>query len=399
MRRRLIGILAAIVAVLGLVPVAGAAQSGANTSVINGQEAPVGGFPYMAFVVFSNGAEADLCSGTVVSSNVVLTAAHCVLSESFSVLRNPANLTVVTGNVDWASPARTVSAAIRAAVDPDFAWSVPGLSPIRGDAAVVELAAPITAPPIDLATAQTWNTGTGAVMAGWGRVTAGGTFVETLRIGEAVIQAPEYCRGKSSHFESAWFLCAQDYPNARYSTCNGDSGGPLLTAGPSGEPLEIGVTSYGVGEECSPGLPQYYTRADSIAPWVAQKVAEWAPSLPTGPTTPTTPAPKATPAPAPAAPTLPVMPRGRAVTYATSTLRLRLWPQFRRHGGLRISCTSTATPRQRCNVGWSQGRKSYWGTVDVFYLFESGRLSWGDKYRVQTITECDPRCLRRTFTG
>lgn len=401
----MLGLLVVAVALLAFVPLAGAAQGGAATSVIDGQEAAAGTFGYMALVVFSNGEEADLCSGTVVSGNVVLTAAHCVLNDTFSVVRNPANVTVVTGNVDWASPDRTVSAVSRVAVDPSFTYTVPGYAPVRGDVAVLELSAPVAAPPVKLATSQSWNSGTEAVMAGWGKVTASGGAVETLRVGEATVQSPEYCRSKSSHFESAWSLCALDYPDARYSVCNGDSGGPLLTLGPAGEPLEIGVASYVLSEECSPTLPQYFTRADAIAPWVAQKVAEWAPQAPVAPPTPTptlapTPAPAPSP-PAPSAPTLPTMSRAQATTYATRALQLGLGSRFRGHTKYRASCSAVSTTKQRCFVAWTRGTQSYWGTVTVYFTFEGGKLVWGDRYRVQTLTNCNHpwgfHCSKRIF--
>lgn len=385
----MLGLLVIAVAMLAFPPLAGAAQGGATTSVINGQEAAAGTYGYMAFVVFFNGEEGDLCSGTVVSSNVILTAAHCVLNDTFSVVRNPANLTVVTGSVDWASPDRTVSAVSRVAVDPSFAYSVPGYGPVRGDVAVLQLSAPVAAPPVKLATSQSWNSGTEAVMAGWGKVTASGEAVETLRVGEAVVQAPEYCRSKSSHFESAWSLCALDSPDARYSVCNGDSGGPLLMVGPAEEPLEIGVASYVVSEECSPTLPQYFTRADAIAPWVAQKVGEWAPQVPAAPPTPTpvpTPAPST---PAPAAPILPTMSRAQAMTYATRALQLGLGGRFRGHGRYRASCAAVSNTKQRCSVAWTRGTKNYWGTVTVYFTFEGGKVVWGDRYRVQTLTNCN----------
>jgi secreted trypsin-like serine protease len=407
-RSALVGVLAAAAFVLAVVPAA-VAEGGPTTSVINGQEAGAGTFPYMAFIEFNNGVEGDLCSGTVVSSNVVLTAAHCVLNEEFSVLRSPTYLTVVTGNVNRVSPARTVSAVSAVAVDPNLAWTIPGYLAIRGDAAVLKLASPITAPPIKIATTQTWNTGTGVVLAGWGRTTAFGASPEILRVGEAGIQSPEYCKGKSPHFESAWVLCVQDYPSARYAICHGDSGGPLLTTGPAGEPLEIGIASYVSSEECSPSTPQYFTRADAVASFVSQKVTEWAPPPPVQPTTPTptptpttttpapsTPAPK--PAPAPITPALPAMTQSLAMTYATRALRLGMGGHFRGRSEYSLKCSNKPTSTQRCNVSWTRG-SYYYGTVNLFYLYEGGKLVWNDHYRIHKLENCNPRCSWRLYQG
>jgi secreted trypsin-like serine protease len=402
-RRGLFGfVVLACVIVSSSVSTAAAVQSGPTTSVINGQEATAGTFPFMAFVEFSNSEGIDLCSGTVVSSNVVLTAAHCVLNETFNVLRNPANFTVVTGNVDWASPARTISAVSAVAVDPSLAWTIPGYLAVRGDAAVLKLSSPIVAPPIKLATTRTWNTGTGAVMAGWGRTTGFGPAVETLRVGEAGIQSPEYCNGKSPHFESAWVLCVQDFPNARYSVCHGDSGGPLLTAEPAGEPLEIGIASYVSNEECSPSSPQFYTRADAVAPWVTQKISEWTPPLPVQPpiatTTTPSPAPTRPATTAPTTPTLPVMTGSLATGYANRALQLGMGGHFRGHSRYSVKCSNNATSSQRCSVSWTRGTY-YYGTVSLYYLYENGKLVWSDHYRITKLENCNPRCSRRLYQG
>lgn len=391
----------AIVALLGLASHAGAAQSGGSTSVIDGQEAPAGSYPYMAFVISFEGESASVCSGTVVSSNVILTAAHCVLDETFSAIHEPAGFRVVTGNVDWASSPRTVSTVTGVAVDPNFAYvAVPSYFPVRGDAALLQLSAPIPQPPIRLATSQVWNTGTAAVLAGWGEATPGGGAVETLRIGEAEVQSPEYCKSKSSRFEAAWSVCVLDSAGSRYSICHGDSGGPLLVF-PGGEPLQIGVASYGVSETCSPSRPQYYSRADSIASWVAQKVAEWAPPPVQSTTPPVTPAPSpSTVAPAPAPtppPTLPILRRGQAATFATRALRAGLGWRFSGRTGYKVVCTGASAPKQKCSVSWTRSGKYYWGTVTVFYAFEGGKVVWGDHYTVRTTTGCNPRCSRQTF--
>ncbi|MBS1845047.1 MAG: trypsin-like serine protease [Actinobacteria bacterium] len=396
--RALVCVIATIVALFAVASGAGAAQTGGSTAVINGQEAPAGSYPYMAFVVDFEGESASLCSGTVVSSNVILTAAHCVLDETFSSIKEPAGFRVVTGNVDWASSPRTVSTVSRVAVDPNFAYATfPSYFPVRGDDALLQLSAPITQPPVRIATSQVWSTGTAATLVGWGEATSGGGPVETLRFGEAAVQSPEYCKSKSSHFEAPWSVCVLDYPSSRYSICHGDSGGPLLVF-PAGEPLQIGVASYGVSETCSPTQPQYYTRADAIAPWVALKVGEWAP--PPAPPVTSTPSPStAPPAPATPAPTLPIMRRGQAVTFATRALQAGLGWRFGGRVDYRVTCTAASSPKQKCSVSWARGGRYYWGTVTVFYLLEGGKVVWGDHYRVQTVTGCHPRCSRQTFRG
>jgi secreted trypsin-like serine protease len=367
-----------MLAAFGVLVSSSSAAPGPRTSVINGLEAAPGSFPYMAFVVFSNEAETDLCSGTVVSSNVVLTAAHCVLNETFTTLHNPSNFTVVTGNVDWASGEKTVSTVSRVAVSPTFAYLVPSYTPVRGDAAVLQLSTPVSAPPIKLATSQTWGPGTEAVMAGWGLTSAGGEIPETLHFGEAVVQTTEYCGSKFSYFDSSSTLCVLDYPEYRYAACHGDSGGPLLMIAPgtTSEPLEIGIASFG-GASCPTNAPQYYTRADSVASWISQKVSEWAPPPP---------APAPAPAPAPTLkPTLPRLTGGWARTYTKRSLEQHLGAQFRGHRAYRTSCSAVNATKQKCSVSWWVGKRDYWGHVTIYYVFEGGKVVWNDRYTIKMV--------------
>jgi secreted trypsin-like serine protease len=67
-----------------------APEPSAKASIVGGQPAAPGEFPWMAFVVdFPGGETATVCSGTVLAPRVVLTAAHCVLDERSGALTKP----------------------------------------------------------------------------------------------------------------------------------------------------------------------------------------------------------------------------------------------------------------------------------------------------------------------
>ena len=124
----------------------------AQTSVIGGQVAEPGTFPWMAFVIYFRGnEEAGLCSGTVLAPNLILTAAHCAVDLETGVTNEASGYRVVTGNVDWAAPERQVSGVSQVVVFPHYKASA--TSPIVfGDAALLVLSTPTTAPTISLAT-------------------------------------------------------------------------------------------------------------------------------------------------------------------------------------------------------------------------------------------------------
>lgn len=372
--------------VLTLLAGSAQAKSGAGTSVINGQEAQLGTFPYLAFVESNESA----CSGTVVSSNVILTAAHCVLNKDFSVLHNPDVFTVVTGNVDYESASRTISTVSRVAVNPNFAYLTPSDVPVRGDVAVLELSQPVSAPPVRFAKTTTWGAGTPVVMVGWGLTSPSGESPETLHYGEAVAQSPSFCSSEYIGFESAWDLCALDYPYEEYTTCHGDSGGPLLMIAPgtTNQVLEIGVASL-VKEECSPEKAAAFVRTDSIASWLQQKINEYAPPPPPPPTTsqptpqPTSSKPQLT-TPA-ATETLPALSESVARSYTLRSLAEAFRGIFRRRHGYRVSCTRVGSAMRKCGISFWVGERDYWGTVTIYYTFEGGRLVWSDRYTVKEV--------------
>jgi secreted trypsin-like serine protease len=116
-----------------------------RAAIVGGQDAPGGIFPSLAFIVDDlGGGSYELCSGTVIASNVVLTAGHCA-EDITTGTQDPANgFAVVTGALDWTdTTTRHVSGVSQTAVYPGFDPTTG-----HGDAAVLELSTPTTAPAI-----------------------------------------------------------------------------------------------------------------------------------------------------------------------------------------------------------------------------------------------------------
>lgn len=236
----------------------------AHISVIGGALAEPGAFPWMAFVLDDKGEEAIACSGTVVAPNLVLTAAHCAVNLETRVTNEAAGYRVVTGSVNWASPTeRQLSRVSQVLVYPRF--NAGRNSNGFGDAALLVLSTPTTAPAIQLATsaeAKRVHTGTRALIAGWGDTYYGQKEpTESLMWARTVVEGKQ-CEGLKGR------ICAIDFPKFKSGVCHGDSGGPLLSAAPHGHGMiEIGITQAVFGE-CSTRRPGVFTSANRIAPWV-----------------------------------------------------------------------------------------------------------------------------------
>src|SRR5207249_2406653 len=70
--------------------------------ILGGSGAVQGEWSFMAFIIYVDSASNPvfICTGTLVSANVVLTAGHCVFDETTGAGRDPIGYRVGTGAVD-----------------------------------------------------------------------------------------------------------------------------------------------------------------------------------------------------------------------------------------------------------------------------------------------------------
>ena len=360
-------LLAALAALLfaALLGPGAAAATTAKASVVAGHQAVRGSFPYLAYVYFRDGGEAEACSGTVVSSNVVLTAAHCVV-DSAGAPRLAAAFRVVTGDVDWEAGDRVLSTVTAVAVHPEYAPS--GERANWADVAVLQLSRPIAAPPVRLAT-EPPAAGTAALIAGWGKLSPSQPGPPaTAHYATTEVQPADLCAGEANQFDPTGQLCVLDATDQAHSACSGDSGGPLLVVAPGSvdEPLEIGIASFSPSDSCAPSSPQYYTRADLVAPWVAAEVAALAP-------------PEATAAAA----TLPRLGKRRAKALARAALAEAFGASFGRGSGYSAACEAVEASKRACAVSWGGDRVRFAGWVTVYYALEAKEVVWRYAMRVK----------------
>lgn len=196
--------------------------------IVGGMTADQGTFGYMATVIYydSVGNPLFLCSGTLVSSNVVLTAGHCGANETTGIPNVPSQYRVITNAVDWTDTTdRVVSDASQVVVDSNF-----NPSTLYGDASMLVLSAPVSDPTIPLWASGQFSAGTGAVIAGWGETYAGQPGLTTaLQWAPTVLQNIAYCSSEAIgvyDYDSGTELCAVDAPYDDTGTCPGDSGRP-----------------------------------------------------------------------------------------------------------------------------------------------------------------------------
>jgi hypothetical protein len=246
-----------------------------SAEVIGGTTAPAGSWDFAAFVVANDDGGYGTCTGSVISPNVVLTAAHCVLDDKTNTQLDPSAFEVTTGSLDLSDGgARQVSDVTSVSVGPGFSFQA-----LLPDEAILVLAKPTTAPAITLATrADTalYTPGAPVVLAGWGLEKANDHDTPNeLQTTNTLLQSDSACAesagGAFITYSPGWMICTAGGGVA----CKGDSGGPILEpATPSPASLAdwrlIGTTSWG-DNTCS-----YLSVAASELPlngWIEQQVA------------------------------------------------------------------------------------------------------------------------------
>jgi secreted trypsin-like serine protease len=247
------------------------AQSDLNQPlVVDGKRARPGEWPFAVALVSKGDPDnyaAQFCGGSLIDSDHVLTAAHCVDHT------NPGLIQVLVGTHSLVSGGRRVDVT-RITMHPDYA-----LTPfLQADVAVLRLGEGVTdITPVAYAASQAADNAvspdnTKTTVMGWGAL-------EWNKDGPQVMHEAKLRRNTVAECNALSFyagrltdnnVCAGDLQAPGKSACYGDSGGPLIGKDDKGTPVQIGVVSGGPGV-CGE-VPGYFARVGSYAPWITAQL-------------------------------------------------------------------------------------------------------------------------------
>lgn len=192
-----------------------------HAEIIGGSPAPESDFSFMALVLAGD----SLCGGTVIDSDSVLTAAHCVTDGDGDVLA-PASFTLYIGSANIDNVPRSDQYAVTSVFrDPAYNEDT-----LQNDVAVLKLDRAVTTgaaiPLIGSGSQQNQAPGQSVVVAGWGTTSPDGNISSDLLMADVALDSDATCQADyPGDFDPATMICAS-FPGR--DSCQGDSGGPLL---------------------------------------------------------------------------------------------------------------------------------------------------------------------------
>ncbi|XP_063983180.1 transmembrane protease serine 9-like [Diachasmimorpha longicaudata] len=228
--------------------------------IVGGVDADDGEYPFLVAIHSGDG----FCSGSIISRNYVLTAAHCVNSLNVSDIPD---ISVRTGNVRSRTYGGKIYRVDAIAIHKGFE----NHGNFPHDIAIMKLKKLIKfnryTEPISLSESVPRASNKITVI-GWGRIAPSNSTspVKPQVIDEIVLSRKKCAKIHGPDPITKSHICVRG--SKRLGICNGDSGGPALFNN-----ALVGITSFS-GPSCARGEPDVFTSIPYHLAWIDQTIAK-----------------------------------------------------------------------------------------------------------------------------
>ncbi|XP_059189016.1 chymotrypsin-like elastase family member 2A [Centropristis striata] len=232
--------------------------------VVAGEDAKPHSWPWqISLQSDSSGRWRHICGGTLISSDWVLTAAHCINDRY--------NYRVELGkhSLKTSEEGSTARRAAKIITHDDYNTMLS-----RNDIALIKLSSPVTfSDTIMTACIPDGGVvlphGAPCYVTGWGRLSTSGPAADILQQALLPVVGHDICSQNDwwSVLATDKMVCAGG--DGITAGCNGDSGGPLNCQNPDGSWDVHGVVSFGSGQGCNVlQKPTVFTQVSSYIKWM-----------------------------------------------------------------------------------------------------------------------------------
>nr|XP_028596396.1 chymotrypsin-like elastase family member 2A [Podarcis muralis] len=242
--------------------------------IVGGEDANPYSWPWQASLQYSSssGKWHHTCGGSLIATNWVMTAAHCISSSrTYRVYLGKHSLSASEKGSIAVSPEKII-------IHPK--WDSSSVSS-GNDIALIKLSKHVTlSDKIQLVCLPKANSilasNSPCYATGWGRLQTDGASPDILQQGRLLVVDYATC-SKSSWWGSSVkssMVCAGG--DGVISSCKGDSGGPLNCKPSSGKWEVHGIGSFVSSSGCNTyHKPTVFTRVSAFNDWIAQMMAKY----------------------------------------------------------------------------------------------------------------------------
>ncbi|XP_076227354.1 transmembrane protease serine 9 [Nomia melanderi] len=245
-----------------------------DPQIVGGTEAVPGTSPWQVSLQWGIYTYSHFCGGSIINSQWVLTAGHCVLA-----VPSYGNFVIKAGKHSLATKEANeqVVKVVKSIVHEQYVGNV---APY--DIALLKLEKPLlltkAVQVVNLPLSGNVPTGV-ATLTGWGSTSRSNNpnMPDKLQTADLPLVEWNTCKKAIEQLVGpsplhSTNVCTGPLTGG-YSACNGDSGGPLILSR-NGKPEVIGIVSWGIVPCGTTGAPSVYTRTSAFNSWIQNTIAK-----------------------------------------------------------------------------------------------------------------------------